>query len=216
MNYYDVQSHVSNSDLKALRLEIFGSSLDYSHLQPIFDFGNLVDYLITETERVNFDDRMIEGVKKPFTVQDFEKALRMRDAYLNDSFCRRLAEDKNSKPQKEFYRTLDLNWNGFDFKFPARCKTDIYNPVVTVDVKTTGATSKSGFEYSFDFFDYDQQGASYKKLSKSSEFMFVGISKNFKKFEKPKIFKLYLSKELEERGMKKYKTLAFNYKLMML
>jgi hypothetical protein len=174
-----------------------------------YRFGNLIDAMITEPERVNFFKRTLDDIQ--FTTEEFDRAERMKRAFYADEFCRNLAEAASG--QEVMIKHRAFNYLGFDFELDTSCKWDLWRSDWSWggDIKSTAATTQSQFEAAVQYFDYDRQQAWYMDIADSSRDVLIGISKvNFK------IFKIMInrSSELYKQGFQKYNELAFRWHLI--
>lgn len=218
MNYYNLHDYISNSDLGALQDALNLTSLPQG-IGEIFDFGNLVDSLITEPHLVNKETRTIKDFAKggfiQFSSDQFKKGLEMRDAAFENDFLRMIIKD--AKFQYVFLRkAFRIEYEGMVFYLPVRCKFDIYNKSLKIgaDIKTTACTTLKSFAQSIQFFNYDRQGAWYMDLGGLQKMVYFGISKNKNRYGKFTVFTYVISKgdETYETGKRKYSKLAYRYK----
>ncbi len=200
---------VSNSDLSWLKGQIQAIDSLGGNKDAAYRFGTLLDAIITEPERINFTKRTIDG--EPIDLDEFNKALRMRDSFLRDPFCMNLL--KSSVPQKIVIKDVDLEFQGQKFTLPMRCKWDFFiDPMkLGADLKSTTATSEDQFRSAIQMFDYPRQMAVYMTISGIDSIALVGVSKvNYK------IFKVFIKRgdDLFQRGMASFTELAYKYYLM--
>ena len=74
--YYD-RSEISNSDLSELKRQLYGGmGIDPVHAK----FGNLIDHMITEPEKVDYFKLTCAG--EQMTEGDFKKAEEMKKAFM--------------------------------------------------------------------------------------------------------------------------------------
>ena len=85
---------VSNSDLSKL-LSLFISNNRAIDLTYAYAMGTLIDVMITEPERVNYFRYTVSGEAYRYSRVDFEIAMRMRDYFYKDEFCRTLVSHCN-------------------------------------------------------------------------------------------------------------------------
>jgi hypothetical protein len=209
MNYYD-HPYVSNSDLTALKREVFNIPLP-SQIDKIFAFGSLVDAMCTEEHLVNYAKMTLQfspsNVHR-YTLEDWNLALAMKKALISQPYYHAFA--RVMKPQHEVYKTISGDYQGSQWKLKARCKFDLYSKSVAVDLKTTKAKSMSEFINSIDHFDYDRQAAWYMDLAGVNWFWILGVSKfNQKVFP----FAICKGDKTYEYGKSKYNYLAYHYNL---
>lgn len=222
INYYDIKSHVSNSDLGKLKMEIAGETFNNVNMQAIFDFGNLVDSMLLEPENLVFSEKRLNitsGGHTVFSTAEWNKALAMRDTGRKDSILSNylaIADTQSVLMLDDF----EVNYMGYEFLFPARCKYDLVNLKMKVggDLKTTAAKTKKEFMNAVNMFDYDRQAAWYMDLGKLDTFMFIAISKHPDSRGRHAIFHHAIKRgdEMYESGRRKYSKLAYLWKIMIL
>jgi PDDEXK-like domain of unknown function (DUF3799) len=180
-SYYG-RSEMSNSDMGAVENYFMPRSFVLD-VTAAYRFGNLIDAMITGAHRVNHYMRTIDN--ETFVLEDWEKALRMRDAFMGDAECAnlyKLASGQNVM-RKE---AMNITYRGFDFSVPARCKWDLWMPPLKwgADIKSTTATTQKQFEDACRHFKYTRQRAWYMDIADSERDLLIGISKvNFKVFK---------------------------------
>ena len=207
IDYFDLPQ-VSNSDLSSLHYET--SKIErIGNIEKAYEFGTLVDAVITEHDRINVIKRQIDG--KPINAIDFERVTRMREAFFRDEEARTLL--KYSDCQKVMIRNVPLAYRGVSFVLPMRCKWDMWIDHMWFggDLKSTMATSQQQFEAACQHFDYDRQRAFYMTIAGSDQDFLIGVSKiNFK------VFKMYIKRgdRFFNSGMSKMLRLAFKYHMM--
>jgi len=204
--YYN-RKEVSNSDLSWLKKQLYPSFMPDP--TEAYKFGNLLDAMLTESDRVDFLQRTCDT--DHFTKEVFEQAMSMKRAFLRDPTAKQMIEGADT--QKIMSKRLNLNFQGIDFNLNARCKWDIWRDAINWggDIKSTAATTQKGFEDAVRYFDYDRQRAWYMDIAGSKQDILIAISKvNFK------VFKVYITRdsELYKSGQSKYNELAFRWWLM--
>jgi len=207
MQDYYQRPECSNSDLTSIKQQIRPINLPDPYLA--FLFGTLFDALLTENERVNYDKHTVDGER--YSKPDFKKALKMKNSFLRDDFCREFIQLATF--QDIIVDTLKMNFQGIDFELKCRCKWDILkrNYSLGGEIKSTLAKTQSEFESSVKFFDWDRQTAFYMDLTKTDVHVLIGISKvNFK------VFKVFINRNSEtyKTGLDKYTYLAYKYFLL--
>lgn len=222
MNYYDIKSHISNSDLGRLKMEIAGETMNIDNLQAIFDFGNLVDSMLLEPENLIFSKRTLNitsGGQVTFEPHVWQQALNMRDEGRKDSILSSylaVADTQSVLMIDEF----DVNYIGYEFKIPVRCKYDLVNRSMKIgaDLKTTAAKTKTDFMNAVNMFDYDRQAAWYMDLGELDTFMFIAISKHPDRKGRHPIFHHAIERgdEMYSSGRRKYEYLSYMWKLLLL
>lgn len=203
--YFD-RSEVSHSDLSSLDKYLNpGKYMDMAPeaLEKIFAFGTLIDMMITEPEKVDFFKLTCNGYQH--TKEEFETAIKMKQAFDKDSFAPYL---KIADKQKVMAREMEFNYNGFTFTMPVRCKWDLWMHIWGGDIKSTSATTQKQFEEACKMFNYDRSRAFYMDIANSDRDLIIGISKvNFK------VFKVYVERgdAFYNAGKEAYSELAFHY-----
>lgn len=204
--YYD-RPEVSNSDLTWLKNQL--SPREMSDPTSAYRFGNLIDAMITEPDKVNFYTRTLGDVQ--FDAGEFETAERMRKSFYADQLCARIANGADGQKSMSVRRAF--NYCGMEFDLPVRCKWDLWRAdwASGGDIKSTAATSQAQFEAAARYFDYDRQRAWYMDIAGSNEDVLIGISKkNFK------VFKIFINRKSDwyRDGFAKYNELAFRWHTM--
>ena len=201
--YYS-RSEVSNSDLSALKKLLHGGP-DFDPAEA-YKFGTLFDCMLTEAGKVNSLNFTVDG--EQYSPEQFEIARQMKKAFFRDELARRMLENANT--QAIMIRNMEIDFEGFKFTLPVRCKWDIWMNLVNWggDIKSTTATSQKQFEAAARHFDYDRQRAFYMDIAGSNQDILIAVSKvNFQVFKIP----IKRGDELFTSGQNKYKELAFQY-----
>lgn len=201
--YYS-RSEVSNSDLSALKKLIYGGT-EFDPTEA-YKFGTLIDCMLTEPDKVNFYNYTCAG--EQYTAEQFEQAKQMKRAFFKDDLARRMLERADT--QAIMFREMPIEFEGFEFSLPVRCKWDIWMPHLGWggDIKSTTATSQKQFEAAAMHFDYDRQRAFYMDIAGSNQDILIAISKvNFKVFKIP----IKRGDKFFQSGQDKYRDLAFQY-----
>ena len=205
-SYYS-RKEVSNSDLSWLKKQLYPTYMPVP--TEAYKFGNLIDAMLTEPERVDFLRRTCDSDN--FTRESFEQAMNMKRSFFRDETAKVLIERADT--QKIMTKRMNLNFGGIDFELNTRCKWDIWRPDLGWggDIKSTAATTQKQFEEAARYFDYDRQRAWYMDIAGSKQDILIAISKvNYK------IFKVYINRESGwyKDGKAKYNELAFRWWLM--
>lgn len=212
--YYS-RGEVSNSDLTALKLAL-NPQLNFvkeEDKRKAFHLGTLVDALVTEPEKCNHYAMTVDDEK--YTEKDWKWGLD-RLAVLKKQATKDRFLDfvlKNAVGQKTFINPhMKMEYQGFKFELPVRCKFDWWLGEFGGDLKTTAATSQEQFETQIDFVDWDRSRAWYMDLTHSidprygnQDFIFA-VSKTKKKVFYKKIER---GDELYLRGREKALKWAF-------
>ena len=205
MDPYYSRKEVSNSDLTELKKLMGG----YDETDPTaaFRFGNLIDHMITELDKVNYYSLMCNG--EQCTREEFETSIEMKKRFMRDQLCSSML--KLSDTQKTMIvNNREFNWGNFKFKLDIRCKWDLYMSSLGWggDIKSTVATTQKQFEDAIRYFDYDRSRAWYMDIAGSNQDIVIGISKvNFKIFKVP----IKRGDALYNSGLEKYNDLAFKW-----
>lgn len=209
-SYFNLNA-VSNSNLKELEKMFYVKPDNREGLQEIFNFGSLVDALLTEAWRVNWSTRELHletGELVFFDVEAFELAKKLVALMKADRVISRLLDCMIS--QYVFMRTLTFEYEGTEHQIKARCKFDGFSKLfkIGVDYKGLSVTSEAQFLTAVDFFDYDQQAAWYMDLAGIDSHWIIAISK-----KNGKIFKLAIKRgdEIYLRGRAKYSKWAYRW-----
>lgn len=183
---YRKHHYVANSDLKSLKSSVDGSELP-PNLDRIFEFGTLVHELILEPHKANFLD------------PDIQLGLRMRDTFMEDSFCNAFVTHHKFKAEHEFYRN---NLMGVS----AKCRMDgriFYKKRRDIlEFKSLAVTTQKAFDEALYHFDYDMGAAFYLDVSKYNRILIAGVSK-----KKPdRLFKMVADRNSDfyKSGLEKY------------
>lgn len=201
--YYS-RSEVSNSDLSALKKLLYGGN-EFDPTEA-YKFGTLIDCMLTEPDKVNFFNYTCNG--EQYNPEQFEQARQMKRAFFKDDLARRMLEQAST--QAIMFRDMQIEFEGFNFSLPVRCKWDIWMPHLNWggDIKSTTATSQKQFEDAARHFDYDRQRAFYCDIAGSNQDILIAISKvNFKVFKIP----IKRGDQFFQSGQDKYRELAFQY-----
>ncbi|MCK9629135.1 MAG: PD-(D/E)XK nuclease-like domain-containing protein [Bacteroidales bacterium] len=206
IDYYS-RSEVSNSDLSWLKQQLWPREMPDP--TNAYRFGSLIDAMLTEPERVDYFNYLVGSVH--YSKDDFELALRMKEAFYRDPVAYSLLSV--SSGQVEMAKRADLCFSDISFNLPVRCKWDLWAKALHHggDIKSTTATSQSEFEAAAEYFDYDRQRAWYMDIAGAEKDILIGISK-----KNQKVFKIFITKESEfyKRGREKYQELAFRWWLL--
>lgn len=205
-NYYDLPQ-VSNSDLSWIKQQI--KPVDMPDPTLAYRFGNLLDAVITDNSRVDYNKQTVDGEK--FSKVDFKKAEKMKNSFLRDDYCRDLIN--GAEFQTVIINTLELEFKGIPFSLECRCKWDILKQKYNFggDIKSTMAKTQAQFESSIFHFDYDRQRAFYMDVTETDVDVIIGISK-----VNNKIFKVFIDRnsDIYLEGKDKYTYLAYKYNLL--
>ena len=198
--YYDHDA-MSNSDLGELeqRDKDFDPTAAYA-------FGNLVDHLITEPEKVDVYKNTCNN--DVFTGAQMDLALKMKGAFMKDEIARKIF--KMSQYQKIMHKLLIHKFGKIKFTIEARCKWDLWMGRFGwgTDVKTTTAETQEQFEAACRFFKYPRQRFFYMTMGESDKDMLIGISK-----KNLKVFKIPITKgdAFWKEGQEDYERLVVEY-----
>ncbi len=198
--YYEHDA-MSNSDLGELEQK----DRDFDPTAA-YAFGNLVDHLITEPEKVDVYKYTCNN--DVFTGVQMKLAQDMRAAFMKDSVSIRIFS--NSNFQKIMHKRLIHKFGKIEFTIDARCKWDLWMPSFGWggDIKTTTATTQAQFEAACKFFHYPRQRFFYMTMGGSDKDMLIGISKVNKK-----VFRIPIHKggAFWKTGQEDYERLVVEY-----
>lgn len=199
---------VSNSDLGWLE-EYWLPYQQVIDLRKAYANGTLIDAMITEPHKVDFFKRSVLGEDYQYSADEFAAAQEMKKAFFRDPFCASFV--KQCKFQHISYNpAFQVNYEGFDFRVPAKCKWDLFRPDIDLsgDIKSTACTTQKQCEEVVRHFAYDRSRAWYMDLENRSNDILIFISKvNFKVFKVP----VKRDGNIYREGKQKYQELAFRW-----
>jgi hypothetical protein len=210
---YFSRPEVSNSDLSALKKLLYGGN-DHDPTKAYAD-GHLLDAMITENYKVDYFKRALNGYT--YSVEDFENTRKMQRVFYKDPFGKMVLQHcsfQHVSIQPDF----KLNYNGYEFTLPARCKWDFLFPKpfkLGGDIKSTAAETQEQFEAACEYFDYFRSRAWYMDIEGTDKDMLIGISK-----KNHKIFKINIDRNAQagskarnyyEKGKEQYTDLGFKF-----
>lgn len=213
MNYYQ-RPEVSNSDLTALARQYNAVPDNRAELEDIFNFGSLVDAMLTEDWRVDhFRGQLHEegGQIITYDPDTYAQAVRLADGCKKDPVIAAII--KQMVGQYVFIRSLGFTFEGEDLEIRARCKFDAYGKSLSMgaDYKTTSCTSRKQFREAISFFHWDRQAAFYMDLARIERHWIIGVSK-----KTGEIFKHAIQRgdETYNVGRIKYSFWAYRWKIL--
>ena len=209
MDPYFGRREVSNSTLSTIKyyFQPPAFQMDPEVRDKAFAFGTLIDAMITEPEKVDYFKQTVG--KLTFSLEDFDRAKRMKDAFYKDKFCSEIVSMCECQ-KVSIKHGFDINHEGIEFQLDVKCKWDLFVPGFDLsgDIKSTTAETQEQFMNALNHFDYDRQRAWYMDIENRSNDILIGISKvNFKIFKVP----VKRDSELYRSGRAKYEELAFKY-----
>jgi hypothetical protein len=179
MNYYNLPE-VSNSDLLALARAFNALPDNRAELEDIFNFGSLVDAMLSEDHKVLHSERALlqDGPKLIYTPDVWEQADALAIGCKKDPVISLII--KQMIGQYIFVRSLGFTHEDENYSIRARCKFDGFSKALQMgaDYKTTSCKTKKQFRDAIDFFRWDQQGAFYMDLARIDQHWIIGISKH--------------------------------------
>jgi hypothetical protein len=213
LNYFKLPA-VSNSDLTALFKLFYGIRDNSDELEDIFNFGSLVDALLTELFRVDIYQRSL--TQEDGTVIYYEPTVFMHAQHLADN-CRKdplvLRLLDASAGQYIFMRTLQFEYEEESYSIMARCKFDLFSKKFStgVDFKSTACATRKQFKAAILHFHWDKQAAFYMDLAKIDRHWIIGISK-----KTGEVFKHAIERgdPFYESGRAKYTRWAYYWTLL--
>lgn len=177
--YYS-RTEVSNSDLTALKNLLHPVPMPPGVKEAAFRFGNLVDAIITEPERVNYYQLTVDD--EQYTDDEFRHAKEMyrslRMTARHDPFLAKvLAEAETQRFMVN--QAQQFEYGGFPFTLDTRCKWDWWLDLYKFggDLKTCSAATQKEFDDAVDFFDWDRSRAWYMDIAHSDCDFIYAISK---------------------------------------
>jgi hypothetical protein len=210
-NYYKLPE-VSSSDLGELKRVWYNS--ERPDLEEIFNFGSLVDAMLTERHLL---DRTSCSLMVPGSLDIHFSPLVWRQA---ETLEKALREDPAvalmlpaMRGQYIFRRTLGFTWEGEEHSIRGRCKFDLYSRIhkTGLDFKTTSCDTLKAFAAAVDFFDWDKQAAWYMDLARIDRHWIVGVSK-----KNGQVFKYVVERgdKNHKRGVEKYSIWAYRWNML--
>jgi len=203
---YFNRQEVSNSDLSELA-RLFQRADYIADATAAYRFGTLVDALITEPERVNEFRFTVDG--EQYTREEFETGKAMRKSFMKTPMYASIKAMATF--QEVMSRELVIDYQGFEFTLPVRCKWDLWMQLLRYggDIKSTTATSHVQFIASIEYFHYDRQRAWYMDISGAERDVLFGISKK----APHNVFSVAITRDSDiyKTGRAKYQELAFKY-----
>lgn len=200
---------VSNSDLSWLHDQLFPNENTRDPAEA-YAFGSLIDAMLTEQDKINYYKRTFNG--KRIKKELFENAVKMKQSFWRDEFCRELATGADGQ-KISIRHGKTYNFNGVEFSMDVRCKWDLWRPDWHWggDIKSTTATTQSQFEAAARFFNYDRQRAWYMDIEDTERDVLIGISK-----VNHKVFKIFINRNSEfyQEGEQKYLEMAYRWNLL--
>lgn len=205
MDAYYSREEISNSDLSWLKRQIHPAD---RYVEPVeaYRFGRLIDYMLTEPDKVDYLYRKAGG--EAYSDSEWELAEAMKRAFLGVEFCRNLR--CMCSGQEVMTATLPVKVAGVEFTLPVRCKYDFWSPTLGWggDLKSTTAETQAQFEQAAEHFDYDRQRAWYMDISGAQRDVLIAVSK-----KNLKVFTIHITRDsaLYKRGKHKYTDLAWRW-----
>jgi len=208
MTYFS-HPFVSNSDLTRLAKEL--APTDQIEYSEALRFGTLLHALILEPHKVDLIRLVVNDVQ--YSRQEIDTARKMKESFMNDSFCRQLLGQ--SEFEVEMYNEeTAFEHNGIRFELPTRRKYDGWIRLTNWgwDLKSTAATSQASFESCVSRLDYDRARVFYAKGPGAIQDCIIGISKH----PPYRVFKVFLKHgdPLWLEGERKMNELAFKYYML--
>lgn len=162
MNYFDVDSYISNSDIKELCKRDGQKFEEPPNLQAIFEFGHLV-------ENVIFQPHLVDN----WCHRDIDLAKAMAKTFQKDPICRQFLMVNDFRCQHEYYRA------DRGFGLPTKCMTDGDSKKLDMLLEFKGLSidTENAFEEAIDRFDYDQGLAWYLDTTLRRRALIVACSK---------------------------------------
>lgn len=201
MNPYFLRPEVSNSELLDLRRAYY--SVPDQDLEQVYNFGSLVDAMLTEVWRCDSlfrtlkdDDGLIE-----YTVAEWMLAAAMAAVCERDPVIQAFIQ--GGKSQHIFIKRLSFSYDGDEYSIKGRCKFDSIKKAIKTgaDYKTTACTTRKACLAAIGYFNYDQQAAWYMDLAGTDRHWLIFISKKTKEVFK---FAIERGDAMYEQGKRKY------------
>lgn len=218
MSYFSLKQYISNSDFSAVK-KALAMERTWGDMQKAFDFGSLVDAMVTEPDLLDADNMVLKNHNGILTYEkdDWDKATLMKRAIDDDEMARYVI----NMMDKQVVEKLDefpFEYAGLEVWMPVRCKLDgIKKSIKTgMDLKSTACLNLKSFIKTIETWDYDRQAAFYMDVCCLDNFWFFGVSKKPNKRGKHEVFKLAVQRddEIYLSGRAKYQKLGFFYNLL--
>lgn len=210
LSYFDLPE-VSNSELTALARSFHALPDNREELEDIFNFGSLVDAMLTEKHRVSYVYLSLteeSGKIIYYDVYVFQCACRLAEECLKDMAILQLI--KTGVGQYIFRRRLNFDYEGDSYSIAARCKFDLFSRTFKIgtEFKTTACTTIKQFRESVDFFHWDRAAAWYLDIARIDRHWIVGMSK-----KNDQIFKIAVQRgdSIYSAGKAKYSLWAYRW-----
>lgn len=213
MNYFLIKA-LSNSDLTALARAYNALPDNRAELEDIFNFGSLVDGMLSEPFKVDYFRGALLQYDGPRIVYEpaiFAQAEELAKVCKRDPVIAHIL--RQMVGQYIFVRNLTFEYEADLYTIKSKCKFDAYGKLLAMsaDYKTTACTSKKQFREAIDFFHWDRQGAFYMDLGKVNRHWIIGISK-----KTGEVFKHAIERgdATYSRGRDKYVKWAYRWQLL--
>ena len=206
---------IANSDLSWLEKQLMPKDWVIDFEQAL-KMGSLIDAMITEAHKVDYYTLQLGKVQ--YSKADFEKAIKMKQAFRNKKayeneakyqFVMDLVNDCSFQ-HISYNPAFKIEHEGITFEVPAKAKWDLKKKMQPLggDIKSTTATTLEGCMQAIRYFNYDRSRAWYMDLEGHEMDCLIFISKvNFKVFVIPFNKQHWIYKE----GKIKYQELCFKY-----
>lgn len=203
VNYYELPQ-VSNSDLTALARACNALPDRRDELEDIFNFGSLVDAMLTESYKCRWDDMLLANDDATFT------------RYTPDVWAQAVSMVRQAKKdpvislaikkmigQYVFVRRIGFTFEGVEDYIDMRCKFDQFSKAMCMgmEYKTTSCRTRNQFREAVAHFHWDRAAAVYMDLARIDQHWICGISK-----QTEEVFKIAVPRvsEIYQVGLKKY------------
>jgi len=207
MDTHFKSKEVSNSDLSTME-QYFNPTKQFGDPEIALKFGSLFDYLCTETFRVNYFKRTIEGYAEPFEKETWQVAENMKKSLMRDAFYIQISQ--LATYQAIFRDSLTFEYGSTNFTLNMRCKYDFFMNALGWggDLKSTSCTTQKQFVDACYHFSYPRSRALYMLLSGAKKDIIIGVSKvNYKVFKIP----IEYGDKFFNDGLEELKELAFKW-----
>lgn len=203
---YYLRSEISNSDLS--QCDLLFSTKEYQRdATEAYRFGSLLDATITESWRVNYFKRTLDG--EQYSREEFALVAKMKKSFYRDKLCSMMVARADMQ-KVSVAKGFQIEHRGVKFELDVRCKWDLFigKNEINGDIKSTTAKTQDQFVAAINYFKYWKQRAFYMDIEGTDKDILIGISKvNYKVFKVPiqrgdKNFLL---------GQEQYRQQAFRY-----
>lgn len=192
----DCRVRISNSMLGEMKRLTLNEPDIMRFLKKYFNFGSLVDALITEPEKINTEKMVFDNTTRygseilPIKPEDLELAYRMQQALEQDEFGQYLTQYAKKLPfENDNFRVFS---GDRVYSIDTSGELDLAAPAFKIagDIKVTACRTQEEFVKKVIELNYPQQGSWYMDNKDIDQFVFCGLSKKSlnRKSKLPEVF----------------------------